>query len=281
MKKEWLVKPFALGIVVLFIGAGVVSALNINLIDEFKPLSRGNILYVGGSGTGNYTHIQDAIDNASDGDTVFVYDDSSPYFEKYIHVNKQIYLIGENKYTTIIEKTSHGEIIDIWVNQVVISGFTIQGNGHGLGIYLRTDYNTIEGNIIKNNYDGLIITGNNNVVKNNIIQGNKRVFIETANLNQIISNNFIDNEIGLEFFYHSFFNIVKKNNFIRNNCSAYFYNSFVTIWKENYWDEWDGIGKYFINGCFEYIIGRYPGHTIFKIPLNNFDWHPAKEPYVI
>ena len=41
----------------------------------------GNTLYVGGSGPGNYTRIQDAIDNASDGDTVFVYDDSSPYFE--------------------------------------------------------------------------------------------------------------------------------------------------------------------------------------------------------
>ena len=28
--------------------------------------STGNILYVGGSGLGNYTKIQDAIDNASD-----------------------------------------------------------------------------------------------------------------------------------------------------------------------------------------------------------------------
>jgi len=30
-----------------------------------------NILYVGGSGEGNYSSIQDAIDNASDGDTIF------------------------------------------------------------------------------------------------------------------------------------------------------------------------------------------------------------------
>ena len=29
--------------------------------------------YVGGSGGGNYSSIQDAIDDASDGDTVFVY----------------------------------------------------------------------------------------------------------------------------------------------------------------------------------------------------------------
>ena len=32
----------------------------------------GNTLYVGGSGPGNFTKIQDAIDNASNGKTVFV-----------------------------------------------------------------------------------------------------------------------------------------------------------------------------------------------------------------
>ena len=56
--------------------------------------------YVGGSGPGNFTQIQDAIDNASNGDTIFVYDDSSPYFE-HLSIQKQINLIGENKETTI------------------------------------------------------------------------------------------------------------------------------------------------------------------------------------
>ena len=32
----------------------------------------GNILYVGGTGPGNYSRIQDSIDNASEGDMVFV-----------------------------------------------------------------------------------------------------------------------------------------------------------------------------------------------------------------
>ena len=35
----------------------------------------GNILYVGGSGPGNFTSIQDAVNNASEGDTVFVFDE--------------------------------------------------------------------------------------------------------------------------------------------------------------------------------------------------------------
>jgi len=41
----------------------------------------GSTLYVGGSGPNNYTSIQDAINDASDGDTIYVYDDSSPYHE--------------------------------------------------------------------------------------------------------------------------------------------------------------------------------------------------------
>lgn len=45
----------------------------------------GKTLYVGGDGPGNYTKIKDAIDDSSDGDTVFAY--SGTYKENLI-VNK-------------------------------------------------------------------------------------------------------------------------------------------------------------------------------------------------
>ena len=61
-------------VIVLFIGVGIQPAIAIN--NPIKPISSGNTLYVGGTGEGNYTKIQDAIDNASDGDTVYVFDDS-------------------------------------------------------------------------------------------------------------------------------------------------------------------------------------------------------------
>ncbi len=60
----------------------------------------GNTLYVGGSGPDNYTSIQDAINNASNGDTIFVY--SGRYYED-IYIWKNINLIGEDRNTTIIE----------------------------------------------------------------------------------------------------------------------------------------------------------------------------------
>jgi hypothetical protein len=59
------------------------------------PLN-GNTYYVGCLGPGCYDTIQEGINVAEDGDTVYVYDDFAPYYENVI-VNKSIYLIGEDK----------------------------------------------------------------------------------------------------------------------------------------------------------------------------------------
>jgi hypothetical protein len=65
-------KGLTVGFILLLIGASIIP---ITAQDTEKPLqtSRGNWLYVGGSGPGNYMKIQDAVDNASNGDTVFVF----------------------------------------------------------------------------------------------------------------------------------------------------------------------------------------------------------------
>ena len=61
-----------MGIIALFICTGITPSVAID--NPIKPISDGNTLYVGGSGEGNHTNIQDAIDDANDGDTVFVYE---------------------------------------------------------------------------------------------------------------------------------------------------------------------------------------------------------------
>ena len=88
-----------------------------------KSYDKGDILYVGGSGEGNYTSIQDAIDNATDGNTVFVFNDSSPY-EESIVVDKSIKLIGEDRNTTFINGSSWGKgIVYICADRTTFSGF--------------------------------------------------------------------------------------------------------------------------------------------------------------
>ena len=77
--------------------------------------SRGKTLYVGGSGGDNYTQIQHAIDNASDGDTVFVY--NGTYYENVV-VDKSIQLIGEDKNTTIIDGGGNDDVVHVSNNNV-------------------------------------------------------------------------------------------------------------------------------------------------------------------
>ena len=69
-------------VAVLLVPVTTVFATSSNFkVTPAVILDGGTILYVGGDGPGNYTKIQDAIENATSGDTIFVYDDSTPYFE--------------------------------------------------------------------------------------------------------------------------------------------------------------------------------------------------------
>ncbi|HEB37545.1 MAG TPA: hypothetical protein ENI14_02660, partial [Thermoplasmatales archaeon] len=87
-----------------------------------------NTLYVGGSGPNNYTRIQDAIDDANDGDTIFVY--NGTYYEHHIIIDKKIYLLGENKNSTIINVVGKHQGVQIFCDDVIVKGFTIRNNSY-------------------------------------------------------------------------------------------------------------------------------------------------------
>ena len=189
-----------------------------------RPLPTGNTLYVGGIGPGNYTKIQDAINDAVDGDTVFVYDDSSPYYENVL-VNKSIYLIGENKDTTVINGGGTVEVIFVSSDWVTISGFTVQNSDYFLGIRLYySNNNTITGNsglgirilhssetiIMENTFNkyGILIFGfelaywNTHTIKNNTLDEkpiryykNSNDIIVPKNTTQLILANCSDSTI--------------------------------------------------------------------------------------
>ncbi|HWR27413.1 MAG TPA: hypothetical protein VN377_03130, partial [Candidatus Thermoplasmatota archaeon] len=139
MKKYPLIrKGFAVGIILLFVGTCIIPTI---AQDNEKPLptSRGNWSYVGGSGPGNYTKIQDAINDSHDGDTVFVY---SGLYTETIVIPTAIRLIGESKNTTrITAKILSGEaLISLSSSNVTISGFTFYGIDSEYSLILRTIY---------------------------------------------------------------------------------------------------------------------------------------------
>ncbi|UCD13765.1 MAG: hypothetical protein JSW60_09460 [Thermoplasmatales archaeon] len=71
MKKPLLKKGIAVAVIVLFVGMSIPSTGTV--VEKSIISFDGKTLYVGGDGPGNYSKIQDAIDNASDGDTVSVF----------------------------------------------------------------------------------------------------------------------------------------------------------------------------------------------------------------
>jgi len=186
----------------------------------------GNTLYVGGNGSGNYTKIQDAINDSSNGDTVFVYDDSSPYYENVV-VDKSINLIGEDRDTTVIDGNMSGDVVYIFADWVNISGLTIRNGGldwGDSGIDISSNSNTISDNIISYNgqyyaNSGILILGsisNNSITGNNISNNYFGICLSKESSSNIVTgNSILYNTYGVAIWYSNYNNITGNN--ISNN----------------------------------------------------------------
>lgn len=194
-----------------------------------------------------YQHIQDAIDNAYEGYTIYV--KNGTYYENII-INKTINLDGENKLNTIIDGSYIGNVIRIDKPNVRVSGFTVQNSGdklydagiktlslysnttisnniiknNDIGIYLNFAYpvstNLVKENIINHNREGIFsLWSDNNNIENNVIQNNTGdgIEMERSQFGIIRGNTIIDNEgCGIYLRATSNRNIVEKNNIIQN-----------------------------------------------------------------
>lgn len=97
-----------------------------------------------------YASIQGAVDNATDGSTVYV--SSGQYFEN-LMINKPINLVGENRDTTIIDGTSNGTVVYVGSDNVSISDLKLQYSGCSCSEYYGVDIGSGRQNIsiISNN----------------------------------------------------------------------------------------------------------------------------------
>jgi len=233
MKNILLSKGLIFGIIILFIGASVIPSMGVNIVDRdftqpnntsfLKINTNGKTLYVGGTGGDNYSRIQDAIDDASNGDTVFVYAYSSLYYEN-VFVDKSINLIGEDRNTTIIDGNGMGDVVYISADGVNISEFTIQNSGsicYNAGIHITSDDNKVTGNIftINNEIGVWLDNSNNNIVTNNVINSNglDGIWLDFSNDNIISKNTISSNSFDGIVLYDANNNIVSDNKISFNN----------------------------------------------------------------
>jgi len=171
--------------------------------------------------------IQEGVNNASSGNSIFVY--NGTYIE-HVVVNKSISLIGEKTENTIIEVNTTGNVIRITADWVNISGFTLYGNGNYFndrGINIRSNYNTISNNNISGNHYGIYLEEpriNNILSDNTIINNVKGIFLLRVNNNALFDNIISDNSFGI-WLYESCNNTLSGNTVINNDDGIKMHNA--------------------------------------------------------
>lgn len=239
-------------------GSHIINFFSIDYAGNFEEIKQviinppqpDKVLYVGGSGPGNYTKIQDAIDNATDGDTIFVF---HGIYNETIVVNISISLLGEKKETTIITNDGMTDVVtlntDCSLQRFTIlneksdthtNGITVNSGGNLISdniigiVYSRAiclnnaHDNRIENNFIKNTYNIGIYLGDsyrNTIQKNRITEGVDGIHIYFTSSDNLIRSNQIDNTSnGISFWCTTQRNNVSLNHFENNGVAVGFYD---------------------------------------------------------
>lgn len=256
----------------------------------------------------DYATIQEAIDNAKDGDTIKV--DSGTYHE-HVWVNKAVSLVGENRDRTIVDSGGSFRGFIVKAKKANITGFTVQrawwaihlyssgdnfiiGNrvsDSGVGIYLQNaSSNTVCNNICENilpEGEGIYLGGANaNVVSDNLIENaSYGVYFTLSNENIIVGNTIRNCSIAISV-TGSYDNIFYHNNLVYNvqqveNVGLYSVNTWDNGYPSggNYWSDSHGVdlhgGSYQNETGFDWI-SDFP----YTLDEKNRDKYPLTELYI-
>ena len=188
---------------VLVVGAGVGAAATTWHVDDD-----------GGEGI-DYMKIQDAVGNASEGDTIIVY--GGTYREDLI-INTRLILKGIDH--PVIDANGSWRGVMISADGCIIDGFNITGSGDS-GIRVYSDHNMMSNNnVYDNKYDGIKLNdSNHNIIANNRVLNNSDDGIDIDySFNNTLINNIVRmssyNGIELDYSDH---NTIANNSVINNS----------------------------------------------------------------
>jgi parallel beta-helix repeat protein len=235
----------------------------------------GETITVDDDGGADYTNIQDAINSATDGDTIYVY--SGTYYED-VKINTSIVLQGEDKESTIIHGGGFGSgdaVVYVSADNVEITGFSISNScpywpGSGIGLY-RNEQCIVTENIVKDCFIGIhaFITSDTTISMNTVSDNEFGIRVQASKRNSITRNTMQDNQCGM-YLNGANFNEITENNFINNDRHFDFYGVFLNTISGNYWERVVNIGPKPILGTLSLWI---------PIPGIIYDWNPASEPF--
>jgi parallel beta-helix repeat protein len=236
--------------------------------------------------------IQDAINNASAGDTIYVH--AGTYKENVV-VGKQLSLVGIGMPT--VDASGNGSAIMVTADGCLIEGFNATGSGIDYwkfaGIRIESDNNAIQNNTANSNHnDGIFLSySSNNILTNNTANSNNNsgiflhhssnnmltnssilnndgvgIYLYTSNSNTLTNNIVTNNHKGIRLGSHSSNNIITKNNansnnyygihFVESSNNKIYLNNFINnpykVWSYNSNNIWNST---------EPIAYQYTGST--------------------
>ena len=223
-----------------------------------------------------------------DGHHIFV---KNGQYDEHVCIYKSLVMQGEGIEETSIDGSSCGTVVKIMDDDVMLTGFTIKGSGndtHDAGVKVEASDDLITENIIKENYQGIILTycakdatiSHNSITVNNwngvmINQGCTGAFI----FENDITDNFFAG-IGIS---QATGNFLFHNNFMRNRHNAY--DDGTNVWDDgypsggNYWDDYMGVDQ--MHGLLQNQLGSDGiGDTPYMVLSGiNKDRYPYMDPY--
>jgi len=178
----------------------------------------------------DFLSIQEAINHANEGDTVFVR--NGTYFGSVV-VDRSISLVGENNQSTIIDGEGYRTVLKVIANNVEVTRFTIRNGWEydNCGIYVNSSGNLVSENIVAGNFYGcrFWVSANNSLLGNRISNNVYGIRLDSSPNNDISGNSITENyDYGISL-QTSPTSTVSGNNIADNRRSIFLYECSGTI----------------------------------------------------
>ncbi|HII02429.1 TPA: S-layer protein [Methanosarcinaceae archaeon] len=212
------------------------------------------LITVDDDGAGNFSSIQEAVDNTQDGDTILV---NPGIYRENVEVYRELAIVADSSLsgddgnrTYVIGNVPEYDVFYVNASNVTIDGFYITGGPsdmewYEVGIYLEGAENCLlinntlvlndagiglnnsEGNYLENNnvalgYRGIdLFASEENTLSNNLVLTNRQGIVLQGSVNNTLKNNTASsNEVGFVLF-SSGGNVLANNQVSKNECGIY------------------------------------------------------------
>jgi nitrous oxidase accessory protein len=284
----------------------------------YTETKAGKVWTVDDDGPADFQSIQEAVDAADSGDTVFVH--NGIYLE-YVSINKSISLVGENPFNTIID-ARWGHAVLVQADNVTVKNLTVCNtapsafsyylgggiflnysnscniencivvkNSHGINLY-HSNYSNISHNLLMNNWLAIVLwnhSSNDTIIGNWILNNSyngHNIFIGTSSKNITVVENYLwDNPLTIDGIDPAYTLVspascvVAQNNFMQNARIDILYD--LGDWQPRPDVAWskDGQGNFWIEYSGSDANEDGVGDTPYVIDGVNNDSLPLMNPF--